>query len=51
MTDEVLKASQTMEDSIIKYLKTLDIEVTFKNKDAKLQEVARTSYLRGTQWY
>jgi len=51
MTDEVLKASQIMEDSIIKYLKTLDIEVAFKNKDAKLQEVARTSYLRGTQWY
>jgi hydrogenase maturation protease len=51
MTDEVLEASKTMEDSIINYLKDLNVETTFKNSDALLQEVARTSYLRGTQWY
>lgn len=51
MTDEVLEASKTMEHSIINYLKDLNVETTLKNSSAILQEVARTSYLRGTQWY
>ncbi|WP_294964270.1 HyaD/HybD family hydrogenase maturation endopeptidase [Sulfurimonas sp.] len=51
ITDEVLNASKTMEDSIIKYIKEFDIEVSVKNPEAVLQEVARTSYLRGTEWY
>ena len=50
ITDEVLNASKTMEDSIVKYLKELDVEVSVKNNDAVLQDVARVSYLRGTQW-
>lgn len=51
ITDEVLNASKTMEDSILKYIKEFDIEVSVKNPEAVLQEVARTSYLRGTEWY
>ena len=51
MTDEVLEASKTMEDSIIKYIKEFDIEVSVKNEEAVLQDIARKSYLRGTEWY
>lgn len=51
ITKEVLDASITMEDSIVKYLKDLDIDVSVKNEEAILQEVARKSYLRGTEWY
>nr|WP_321266101.1 HyaD/HybD family hydrogenase maturation endopeptidase [uncultured Sulfurimonas sp.] len=51
MTQEVLDASKIMENSIINYLKDLNVQTSFKNAEAVLQDVARTSYLRGTEWY
>jgi hydrogenase maturation protease len=51
MTDEVLKGSVTMEDTIINYIKELGVEVSFKNKEIMLQDIARKSHLRGTEWY
>ena len=51
ITKEVLDASLTMEKSIISYLKDLDVESSIKNREAVLQDVAKTSYLRGAQWY
>lgn len=51
ITKEVLNACLTMEDSIIKYMKELGMEVSVKNEKVNLQEVAKTSYLRGTECY
>jgi len=51
MTKEVLDASVTMEKSIIDFIQDLNVQVSVKNTNAVLQDVARTSYLRGAQWY
>ncbi len=51
ITNEVLNASATMEQSIIDYLKELGVNSKIKNSNILLQDVARKSYLRGTQWY
>ena len=47
ITDEVIKASQTMEKAILNYLKTLGVEVKIKKENIDIQKVARGSYLRG----
>jgi hydrogenase maturation protease len=46
MTDEVVKASITMEKTIIDYIKSLDIEVTIKN-DLKITDVSNKTYTKG----
>jgi hydrogenase maturation protease len=51
MTKEVLEASKTMENAIINYLKDFNVEVKVKNETIELQEMAKKSYLRGTEWY
>jgi len=51
MTKEVLDSSIIMEKSIIDFIQDLNVHVSVKNTNAVLQDVARTSYLRGAQWY
>ncbi len=51
ITAELLNASITMEDAIVKYLKDLHVESTVKNSNVILQDVARKSYLKGSEWY
>ena len=47
MTDEVVKASETMERVIIDYLKSFDIEVTIKKPTLKITDVTATTYTKG----
>ena len=47
MTQEVLTASLTMEDAIIKYIESFGVETSIK-KDVILDEIAKTTYLKGT---
>ncbi len=49
LTDEVLQASKVMEKAVLDYLRQFDVEVVLKNPDANLQEIARSSYLRGVE--
>ena len=49
MTDEVVKASITMEKVIIDYLKSLDISVSIKN-DLKITDVAKNTYIKGIEY-
>lgn len=50
MTDEVLKASQTMEKVIIDYLKELGVDVVIKNRGVSLDEIAQSTYLKGVPY-
>ncbi len=50
MTDEVLKASLTMEKTIIDYIESFDIEVKVKQADLKIAEVAGNTYLKGVDY-
>ena len=47
MTDEVVKASLTMERTIIEYIKSFDIEVTIKKPMLKITDVTATTYTKG----
>ena len=47
MTDEVVKASLTMERTIIEYIKSFDIEVTIKKPTLKITDVTATTYTKG----
>jgi len=49
MTDEVVKASVTMERVIIDYLKLLDIDVKVKN-NLKITDVTVNTYVKGIQY-
>ena len=50
MTDEVLKASLTMEKTIIDYIKSFDIEVKVKQAELKIADVAGNTYLKGVNY-
>jgi hydrogenase maturation protease len=50
MTDEVVKASETMEKVIIDYLKSYDVEVSIKNPDIKITDVTATTYIKGVPY-
>jgi hydrogenase maturation protease len=50
MTDEVVKASETMEKVIIDYLKSYDVEVSIKNPDIKITDVTATTYIKGVTY-
>ncbi|NKQ41873.1 MAG: hydrogenase maturation protease [Sulfurovum sp.] len=47
MTDEVVKASITMEHAIIKYLTELGIEVSIKNPDIAIRDIVESTYTKG----
>ena len=47
MTQEVLKASLTMERVIIKYIEDFGVAVSIK-KNVTLDEVSKYTYLKGT---
>ncbi len=47
MTEEVLKASHTMERVIIKYIEDFGVNVSIKN-NISLEEVSKYTYLKGT---
>ena len=49
ITEPVLKAAKTMEKVLIDNLKKLGVEVTIKNENLDIQEVARNSYKRGVE--
>ena len=48
LTDEMLKASLTMEQVILEYLKSLDISVETRDEKLKIADVTATTYLKGT---
>ena len=48
MTEEVLKASETMEKVIVKYIEEFGIEVSIKN-NTTLEEVSKYTYLKAAQ--
>lgn len=48
MTPEVLKASLTMEATIIKYIESFGVKTTIKKKTT-IEEVSKFTYLKGTQ--
>ena len=47
MTQEILKASETMEDAIIKYIENFGIQTSIK-RSVILDEVSKNTYLKGT---
>ncbi len=50
LTDEVTKASITMEQVIIDYIKSFDIDISIKNSNITLSEVCANTYLKGTHY-
>jgi len=47
MTEEVVKASLTMEKVIVDFIKTFDIEVKNKNPNLSIEEVSKHTYIKG----
>ncbi len=47
MTDEVVKASKTMERVIIDEIKSYEIEVKIKNDKIKIRDVSGNTYIKG----
>jgi len=47
MTDEVVKASETMERVIIDEIKSYEIEVKIKNDKIKIRDVSGNTYIKG----
>lgn len=50
MTDEVLKASLTMENTIIDYVKSFNIDVVVKQADLKISDVSANTYTKGVNY-
>jgi hydrogenase maturation protease len=50
MTDEVIKASKTMERVIVDYIKSFGIEVTVKNPNLKITDVTANTYIKGVTY-
>jgi len=50
MTDEVVKASETMERTIIEYIKSFGIEVKIKNPTLKITDVTSNTYIKGVEY-
>ncbi len=50
MTDEVVKASVTMEQVIIDYLHSLKVDVLVKNRDIEITDVTATTYTKGVNY-
>jgi len=47
MTEEVVKASLTMEKVIVDFIKTFDIEVKNKNPNLSIEEISKLTYMKG----
>ena len=47
MTNKVVKASITMEQVIIDYIKSYNIEVSIKNSNLKITDVTANTYIKG----
>jgi len=50
MTDEVIKASLTMEKTIIDYIRSFDISVKVKQSELKITDVTQLTYLKGIEY-
>jgi len=50
MTDQVVKASVTMENTIINYIKTFDIDVVVKEPNLKITDVSGKTYTKGINY-
>ena len=50
MTNEVVKASLTMERVIIDYVKSFDIEVSVKKPNLKITDVTSNTYIKGVTY-
>ena len=50
MTDEVVKASKTMERVIIDYIKSFGIEVIIKQPNLKITDVTANTYIKGVTY-
>ena len=50
MTDEVIKASLTMEKVIIDYVRSLGVEVSVKNREIEITDVTATTYTKGVNY-
>jgi hydrogenase maturation protease len=50
MTDEVIKASLTMEKVIIDYVRSLGVTVSVRNREIVITDVAATTYIKGVNY-
>jgi hydrogenase maturation protease len=50
MTDEVIKASRVMEKAIMDYVRTLGVEPRIINDTVTIEEIAPTTYVKGTPY-
>jgi len=50
MTKEIVNASETMERTIIDYLKSFDIEVTVVDENLKITDVTSMTYVKGIEY-
>jgi hydrogenase maturation protease len=50
MTDEVIKASRVMERAIMDYVRTLGVEPRIINDTVTIEEIAPTTYIKGTPY-
>lgn len=50
MTNEVIKASLSMERVIIDYIKSLGVDVEVKNSDLKITDVSKKTYTKGINY-
>ena len=50
MTDEVVKASETMERTIIDYLESFGIETTVNQPNLKIRDVTSQTYMKGIDY-
>jgi len=50
MTDEVVKASLTMEKTIINYISSFGIDVEIKKNDLKITDVTKNTYTKGVTY-
>jgi len=50
MTDEVLKASVTMEKTIIDYIRSFEIEVKVKDENLTIADVSANTYMKGVNY-
>ncbi len=50
MTDEVLKASVTMEKTIIDHIRSFEIEVKVKDENLTITDVSANTYMKGVNY-
>ncbi len=50
MTDEVVRASETMEKIVVDYLKDMGVSVAVKNSDILIRDIVESTYTKGAEY-